>query len=205
LATIKDVAKAANVSISTVSYALNDDSRIPEVTASRIKIIANEIGYFPSAAARNLKKRTTNTILVAISDFGGPVYHELLDGIHNQLTQEGYTMVVSTGISSEKLLKERSADGAIISDIHITNESLLKIGKNFGPIIMLDRDLEGMNIYNMTIDNKSAMEELTKKIIKTMRKRIAFVHGVKHTYDNQTRYLGFLQAMNQAKMPIFKE
>ncbi|MFH0993142.1 MAG: LacI family DNA-binding transcriptional regulator, partial [bacterium] len=77
MATIKDVAKTAGVSISTVSYALNDDSRIPEKTAKKIKDIAADIGYYPSAAARNLQKRTTGTILVAISDFGGPVYHAL--------------------------------------------------------------------------------------------------------------------------------
>lgn len=197
MASIKDVAKAAHVSISTVSYALNDDPRIPEVTASRIRLIASEIGYFPSAAARNLKKRSTNTVLVAISDFGGPVYHELLDGIHRHLMNEGYTMIVSTGLSSANLLKERSADAAIVSDIHISSETLVRTAAHFGPIIVLDRDLTGESIHSLTIDNAKAMEELTKRIVSSGAKRLAFVNGVFETFDNRTRREGFLNALRE--------
>jgi LacI family transcriptional regulator len=205
MASIKDVAKAAAVSISTVSYAINDDPRIPEITASRIKKIAAEIGYFPSAAARNLKKRSTHTVLVAISDFGGPVYHELLDGIHRQLMQDGYTMIVSTGQSSENLLKERSADAAIISDIHLSSEMLLRNAKNFGPIIVLDRALEGDSIRHLTIDNAKAMEELTELVLAKGSTKLAFVNGVVDTFDNQTRREGFLSALHRHKLEPFAE
>ncbi len=205
MSTIKDVAKAAGCSISTVSYALNNDKRIPDITADRIKKIAGEIGYFPSAAARNLKKRNTDTILVAISDFGGPVYHELLDGIHFQLAKYGYTMIVSTGISSNNLLKERSADGAVISDIFITDESLIQLAKNFRPIIVLDRRLKDTNIFNMTIDNHQAMYQLTQDIIDKGYREIAFVHGVKNTYDNQTRYNGFVSALSEKGISVYRE
>jgi LacI family transcriptional regulator len=205
LATIKDVAKAAKVSISTVSYALNGDPRIPEKTASIINDIAQEIGYFPSAAARNLKKRNTQTILVAIADFGGPVYHNLLDGIQHELAMSNYTMIVSTGKSSENLLKERNADGAIITDIRINDDMLRKISKNFRPIIVLDRVLEEPGIYQMTIDNYRAMREMTQTIIFEGYQKIAFVHGVKDSHDNQSRYQGFQNAMRQANMEIFAE
>ena len=206
MASIKDVAKASGVSISTVSYVLNDDPRIPEVTASKVRQIANEIGYLPSAAARNLKKQNTKTILVAISDFGGPVYHELLDGIQHQLTKEGYTMIVSTGISSVNLLKERSADAAIVTDIHLSNELLIKTAKNFGPIILLDRKLSDEFVYHITIDNEQAMFELTSKAI-TSRKRnkIAYVHGVTGTYDNQTRFQGFRRAIDTHQISTYSE
>ncbi|MBU0996816.1 MAG: LacI family transcriptional regulator [Firmicutes bacterium] len=205
MSTIKDVAKVAGCSISTVSYALNNDKRIPDITADRIKKIASEIGYFPSAAARNLKKRNTDTVLVAISDFGGPVYHELLDGIHFQLAKSGYTMIVSTGISSNNLLKERSADGAVITDIHISDQSLIQLAKNFRPIIVLDRRLKDTNIYNMTIDNHKAMYCLTKDILSKGYFKIGYVHGVKDTYDNQTRYSGFLAALQEKGIKVFRE
>lgn len=205
MATIKDVAKAANVSISTVSYALNNDPRIPEKTAAVIRQIATDIGYFPSAAARNLKKRNTQTILVAISDFGGPVYHNLLDGIHYELARSNYTMIVSTGVSSENLLKERSCDGAILTDIRIGDEFLTKIAKNFRPIIVLDRDLLEPNIFNITIDNYRAMSEITKAVINEGYQKIAFVHGVRNVHDNETRYEGFAKTMMMANLPIFAE
>ncbi|MBU1145570.1 MAG: LacI family transcriptional regulator [Firmicutes bacterium] len=205
MSTIKDVAKAASCSISTVSYALNNDKRIPDITANRIKQIAEEIGYFPMAAARNLKKRNTDTILVAISDFGGPVYHELLDGIQHQLAKNGYTMIVSTGVSSNSLLKERSADGAIITDIHITDESLIQLAKNFRPIIVLDRRLHDINIFNMTIDNHNAMLLMTRQILKKGYVKPAFVHGVKDTYDNITRFSGFMEGLNEQNIELHSE
>lgn len=205
MATIKDIAKAAGNSISTVSYALNNDKRISEKTAERIKKIALEMNYFPSAAARNLKKQKTNTILVAISDFGGPVYHELLDGIHHEFAINEYTMIVSTGASTDRMLKHRASDGAIISDINITDSFLEQISKNFNPIIVLDRSLNDTNIYNITIDNYQAMYDLTNDVIKSGYKRIAFVHGVKDAYDNRTRFLGFNKALEENGLKLFKE
>ena len=205
MATIKDVAKAAKVSISTVSYALNADPRIPEKTAVVIRKIAADIGYFPSAAARTLKKRTTHTILVAISDFGGPVYHNLLNGIHYELANNNYTMIVSTGVSSENLLKERSVDGAIVTDINISDDTLSKIAKNFHPIIVLDRDIPDPDIVRMTIDNQRAMEELTKAVINEGYQKIAFVHGVRASFDNEKRYEGFLKVMKGANLSVFAE
>lgn len=205
MSTIKDVAKAAGVSISTVSYALNNDKRIPPITADRIKKIADDIGYFPSAAARNLKKRATYTVLVAISDFGGPVYHELLDGIHVRLAQSGYTMIVSTGASTANLLKERSTDGAVISDIHITDETLIQLSKSLRPIIVLDRRLKETNIFNMTIDNREAMRKLTEDVLAKGYQKVAYVHGVHGTYDNNTRFQGFTEAMSAAHENVYRE
>lgn len=205
MATIKDIARVAKCSISTVSYALNEDKRISEKTANRIKIIAKEMNYFPSAAARNLKKQSTNTILVAISDFGGPVYHQLLEGIHYELTKNNYTMIVSTGASTDRMLKQRSSDGAIISDINITDNFLGIISKNLKPIIVLDRSLKDTDIYNVTIDNFDAMYHLTKDVIQSGYKKIAFVHGVVDAYDNKTRYEGFKYAMDEANLKVYQE
>lgn len=205
MATIKDVAKAAGVSISTVSYAMNDDPRIPAKTADRVKDVAREIGYYPSAAARNLKKRSTGTILVAISDFGGPVYAALLDGIHHGLQQHGYTMVVATGRSSVALLGERSADGAIIADIHIPDELVLKTAKNATPTVVIDREITGENVRGMTIANTPAMAELTAAVVAAGYRRIAYVHGVRGTYDNASRHAGFRRAMEAAGRTAFAE
>jgi len=205
MATIKDVAKAASCSISTVSYVMNNDTRIPEKTANRIKEIAHEIGYFPLAAARRLKKKNTDTVIIAISDFGGPVYHELLNGIQFQLAKHNYTMIVSTGISSENLLRERSADGAVITDIHISDDFLLRLARNFSPIIVLDRSLSAENIYNMTINNHDVMKSFVTLMIEKGYQKFVYVHGVNNTYDNLTRYSGFRNALEAQKIAVFKE
>ena len=78
---IRDIAKEAGVSISTVSYALNGSDKVTEETRKRIKKIADEMNYVPNMAAKALKRRETKIIGVYLSDYLGSFYGELLDGI----------------------------------------------------------------------------------------------------------------------------
>lgn len=78
---IKDIAKKAGVSISTVSYALNGSPKVTEETRARIQAIARDLNYVPNMAARTLKRRQTNIIGVYLADYAGSFYGELLDGI----------------------------------------------------------------------------------------------------------------------------
>jgi LacI family transcriptional regulator len=84
MATIKDLAKYCNVSISTVSYALNDSDEISVETKERIKKAAKELNYVPNAYARGLKRRRTYNIGVVISGFEGPIHHNVLAGIASE-------------------------------------------------------------------------------------------------------------------------
>lgn len=70
MSTIKDIAKRAGVSIATVSYALNNDPRISEETAARVRRVAEEMNYLASGIAKSLKKKKTNNILIFIPEFG---------------------------------------------------------------------------------------------------------------------------------------
>ena len=79
MATIKDVAKQAGVSIATVSYVMNNDPRIKKETADKVLKVAEEINYLPNGIARNFKKNKTNNVLVLIHNFGGPIYQEILE------------------------------------------------------------------------------------------------------------------------------
>ena len=79
--TIKDVAKACGVGISTVSYALNDSQMISDETKKRIKQVAQEMGYIPNAYARSLKSKKTYRVCADITDFGGTIHPTILNGI----------------------------------------------------------------------------------------------------------------------------
>ena len=114
---IKDIAKKAGVSISTVSYALNGSSKVTEETRTRIQAIAEELNYVPNMAARTLKRRQTNIIGVYLADYGGSFYGELLEGIKKGLALFDYEMIVCSGKKSHLFIPEKMVDGAIILDL----------------------------------------------------------------------------------------
>ncbi len=205
MVTIKDVAKKANVSISTASYAINDSSKVNKETALRIKKIANELGYFPNSQARNLKLKKTKIIGVFIANFGGPVYHEFLDGIQKKLAEKGYSMVVTAGSSCEKMIKDRTTDGAIIYNSNISEELIKSIASKKFPIIVVNKNYLADNLYTCMIDNIDIYYELIKETLNKGYKDYAYVHGSPDSMDEKERFIGFKKALTEQKILNFKE
>ena len=107
MATIKDVAKRAGVSIATVSYVMNNDLRISEATAKKVRQSAEELNYLASGIARSLKKAKTDNVLVLVHNFSGPIYQEILEEIHTTLKKHNYRMIVSSGELAYSFLSEK--------------------------------------------------------------------------------------------------
>ena len=121
-ATIKDVAKKAEVSISVVSYVMNNTpgQSIPESTRARILTAANELGYSPSAAARGLRTKKAMAIgLVSCWEMTNSIFIEILNGVSKVLDQKGYNIVLCSpnNIKSQfyyvELFKQQQLDGII--------------------------------------------------------------------------------------------
>lgn len=197
MVTIKDVAKKAGVSISTASYALNDDPRISQKTKEKILEVARKLNYYPNAAARNLKRKKTNIVGVFVDGFKGPVYSKILDGIHLELTKNNYNIIVSSGESGATLLLERQVDGAIIIDHNLKDELIVHVAKNGIPCILLDRRLEGKNLYESMLPNEDIVYELITDMIKKGYKKIGYVSGSPNSFDNLHRFRGVVKALTE--------
>ena len=110
MATIKDIAARAGVSVSTASRALNDNPRISEATREKIKKIAVEIGYHPNYAARNLTRGEANMVglvfpVTTDEAPANPFHIDLMRGIASALESRDYSMVVALAPTQEKLLR----------------------------------------------------------------------------------------------------
>ncbi|MGX7419941.1 LacI family DNA-binding transcriptional regulator [Carnobacterium gallinarum] len=152
---IKDIAKKAGVSISTVSYALNGSPKVTEATRKRITAIADELHYVPNMAARTLKRQQTNIIGVYLTNYGGSFYGQLLEGVMDTLFAKGYEMIVCCGDKSHLFLPERMIDGAIILDSTFSDEEIMRYAKRGHQIVVLDRELPHKNIRKVLLDNKA--------------------------------------------------
>lgn len=193
--TIKDVAKKAGVSISTASYALNNLPNVHPETKERILAAAKELNYYPNGIARNLKTKRTGSIGVFVYGFSGPIFSEVLEGIRQRLQKNNYNIIVSSGKSSSNLLLERQVDGAIIFDNGLSDELLLSYASHGLPLYVLDRTLEGDNIYSSVIDNEGLVYQLMTEMIQKGYKAFAYLSGPTDAFNNNHRYDGFKQAL----------
>lgn len=194
---IKDIAKRAGVSISTVSYALNGNPKVTEETAAKIIAIANELNYIPNAAARSLKKQETKIVGVFLTNYGGAFYGQLLQGMQEALSLKGYELIVCSGRESHRFLPERMIDGAIILDATFSSEELINFANRGHKLVVMDRELDHPNINQVLLDNKAGATLAIDYLVDKGHKKLYVVTGPNYTYDSNQRMYAARQAVKR--------
>lgn len=194
MVTLKDVARRAGVSITTVSLVLNGKGNISEETRRRVLAAAEELRYHPNAHARHLRKRRTYTIGVFIAALGGLFYEEILEGIHKVILQTDYELVICPETRSiSRILSNRQVDAAIVFDVKIPSDLLISLAwKNF-PIVVLDRYIEADYVFPLLIDNPGGMRQVFQHLYSQGVRKLAFVAGAADSFDNAERQQAFLE------------
>jgi LacI family transcriptional regulator len=207
VATIKDVARLAGVSISTVSIALQDDPRVRDTTRQRILAAVRELGYRPNGIARDLKQQRTNTIAVFLHDLGGPFYSELLSGVQHAALEEGVSPIIAcssggVGGDLERLIMEGRVDGAMVLDDAIQESFLRRAAGAHLPIVVLDREIVADYVYAVTSDHEGGAHAATVHLIDRGCRRIAFISGPGRSIHSLLRQQGYKRALNEAGLHI---
>jgi LacI family transcriptional regulator len=201
--TIKDVAKHANVSVTSASYALNGTGTISEATRQRVLKAAEELNYHPNAFARHLKKSKTSTIGVFISRFGGSFYEEILEGIHDTILKTDYELLVCPETQHKsKILTQRQVDGAIVFDAKVKSESLLRLASESFPIVVLDRYLEKDYLLPLLVNNRKGVTEAFYHLYYQGARRIFYVSGASDSLDNAERMKAFFREADKNDVDI---
>ena len=207
MVTLKQLAKELNVSISTVSKALNNSQEIGEDTVRRVKELAKLYNYTPNKVALSLKNNKTRTIGVIIPNILNRFLAKVLFGIEREATKRGYNII--TCISNESLEKEKeslrllangSVDGFILSvaeESQINNEvehfkSTIKLGL---PIVMFDRVAHDVLCDKVIVDDYDATYNATKSLIDEGRKHIAFISNINDISVGKLRERGYNKAI----------
>ena len=204
MVTIKDVAKAAGVSIATVSYVLNNDPRIKKETAEKVLRVSEELNYVASGFARSLKTNKTSIVLTVIPDFGGPIHAEIIANIHRELKEKNYQMLVCAGDVAEEVLSKQLTDGVIVLDPKVSSEALKRIAKTRIKVV------DTRNIFNEEdgivvnhVDFSIPTKDLTNIIISEGYTKIGFMHGHNESPDNVGRFKGFMAALTEKNIKPF--
>jgi LacI family transcriptional regulator len=202
--TLKDVAKEANVSVSTASYAINGSSLITKETREKVLSAAKKIGYRPNASAKNLKKNKSEIIGFFLSGFKGPFFNEILEGVQDVVIKNGYEMVVCASNSKHRLLVESYVDGAIILNFHLDDYTIDFLANEKMPIVTLDREMNNPYIKNVLLQNKSGIDFGVKHLVDKGHRRIGFIGGSYDSYDGEMRLAGFKESLKKYNL-IFNE
>lgn len=207
--TIKDIAEAANVSVTTVSRVLNDKPDVSPNTRNKVLEKINELGYKPNSIARGLALKKTNTLGLIIPDISNPFFPDIARGVEDMANKKGYSIIFCNTDNEQKkekeaieLMKEKQVDGILLS-LSTTNKDELKKLRNVKyPVVQIDRKIPDIDYPSITIDNYKSAYTATKHLINFGHQKIAHITGDLGTITGYKRLEGFKDAMNEANLNI---
>jgi len=209
--TIYDVAKALNISPSTVSRGLKNHPHIKKETKKKILTTAREMGYQHNQFASNLRQKHTNTIGVVVPKLNSYFMATVISGIEKITSENGYGLIISQSqeswkkeISCISTLFNSRVDGLLVSlsfDTKNMDHFNIILNKDI-PIVFFDRVADCYGCMNIVIDNYKAGYEATSHLIEQGCKRIMHMGGnlLRNVYSE--RFRGYKQALDDNKIEI---
>ena len=186
MVSMKDIARECNVSVATVSKALNGQQDVGEETRKRISRKAEELGYMANSAARALKTNRTYNIGVLFSDAtGGGISHEyfsqILESVKAEAERLGYDITfISKDLGAQQMdyyehAKYRSCDGVVIASADFQDPAIIRLATSEIPTVTLDYTFDSRS--SVLSDNVRGMESLVRFVYGKGHRRLAFIHG----------------------------
>ncbi|HAT55741.1 MAG TPA: LacI family transcriptional regulator [Lactobacillus sp.] len=210
--TIKEIARHAGVSETTVSRVLNQPKIVNPKTVARVKAVMKELNYRPNALAQSMRNHTTNTIGVIISNVLNPFFSTLVRGIEDTATKRGYSVIVcNTDENPEKemqyinMLVDRQADGIILASTGHKLDYHAIVGDM--PIVFIDRkpsDEDYKRYDTVLVNNEEGSFQAVDALIRRGAHRVnAIVSPVATT--GVERLAGFHRALKEHHMRISEQ
>ena len=214
MATIKDVAKLADVSTTTVSHVINKTRFVAEETRNRVWEAVKELHYSPSAVARSLKVNHTKSIGMIVTTSDTPYFAEIVQSVEEHCYRKGYTLFLCNSQNNvEKqraylaMLAQKRVDGLLVMCSEY-NSQLLELLENYRtiPMVVMDWGPTDSAYTDRIQDNSFDGGYLaTKYLIDRGHRDIGVITGQMNTTTTKTRYDGFLKAMNDAGLSVRDE
>jgi len=202
---IKDIAKTAAVSNSTVSRALRNSPLVNAETGEMIRRIAEREGYRPSAAARSLVTRRTNTVGVVVTNISDPFVAGVVSGIEDAAEERGFSVFLANSNAEPEREKrvvrsfeERRVDGIIVTSSRVGALHIPMLSRMEVPIVLLNNQHPSEAAHSVMIDNESGSFAAASHLVDLGHKRIGYV-GDRYGHQSDTeRLAGYRRALESA-------
>lgn len=210
-ATLRDVARLAEVHPGTVSRALNPETRrlVNEDTARRVLEAAATLDYRPNPIARGLKTNRSMTVGVLVPDLTNPLFPPIVRGIQDRLEQAGYTpLIANTDNDRERerndfdAMRARQVDGVITATARLDHGVLDEMAAAGLPIVLVNRRLDDGPLPSATADDHEGARLAVEHLAGLGHTRIAHLGGPQEVSTGHSRYEGFVEAMEKAGLEV---
>lgn len=210
-ATIKDLAKALNLSPSTVSRALRDHPDISPLTKKRVSSLAGQLDYHPDSIAQSLQTKKTKTIGVIVPEIKQPFFASVINGIEEFAFAAGYTIIVCQSnetydrevVYTRSLVSHRVA-GLLVSISQTTQnvDHFKVLQRRNVPVVFFDRVSDEIEASRVVVDDYNGAFDVVDHLIKSGYRRIAHLAGPANLSISKFRLKGYTDALKQADLPF---
>ncbi len=202
--TIRDVARAAGVSSATVSHVMNGSRQVSVETRAKVLQAIQDLRYRRDGIARSLRRTSTGTIGLIVSDITNPFFADLVRGLEDRVYAQGahYTVVLCNtdeDLAKEKryldVLSERRVDGLVMVPVGGNEDHLNELRASGVPIVFADRLLPGVDVDAVTVNNRAAARQLVDILIANGHRRVAALEARLPVSSISDRMGGYYDAL----------
>lgn len=211
MATIKEVARRARVSVGTVSNVLGDRVPVSSRLRERVLAVVRDLDYHPNHVARSLKMRQTKMLGMVISDITNPFFPQLVRGAEDAAWKHHYMLITFNSddqLEREKLvlsvLRTRRVDGILlVPAVTEGDHSHVRAAIDSGiPVVGLDRSLRGLPLDTVMVDNVAGARECVRHLIARGHRKIGALIGRQDLQTGRDRLQGYKEALAEAGLPL---
>lgn len=201
-ATIREVAQAANVSQATAARALGQYGYVSDDARERVERAATKLGYVPNSVARALASGATKAVGLVVGDIENPFFAAAARGLTDQVEAHGHSVLLANSdedLGREKIAVEtllaRQVDGLVVVPSSEALEQHLDGAAKAGPLVLLDREVDGLGVDSVTADNVGGARAATEHLIGHGHTRIGFVSDSLEISSSSLRLQGYREAL----------
>lgn len=209
MATIKDVAREANVSVATVSRSFSGSQPVRAEVRERVIAVSRRLGYRPNAVARSLRMEATKTLGLVIPNITNPFFTEVARAVEAAAWRDGYSLMLgNTDEDPDKeeryleLLLGKQIDGIIISPASAESPHLSEVEDAGVPVVFLDRAVEGVDAPVVRADGRLALGALVEYLANLGHERISIISGPPETVSGRERLYAFLEEAGRLGLAV---
>jgi len=211
MASLKDVAKLAEVSIATASRVINNSDKVNEVTRKKVLKAVKVLDFKPSRVAQRLRVKDGKKKLIGliVPDIQNPFYVDVLRGVEDTSYANNYAILMCNFAQDESkaslyidLMQTESVDGLILAPVNEKDKKVISLVESGLPIVCVDRGLADLDVDIIVVDNENGAYNAVKLLIEKGHKRIAYIAGLPHIPTTKQREAGYLNALNEAGIPF---